>query len=215
MLRPQRLDLSRGAMYIPPRNLRERTSTTNFRSSMPTAFGLLVTNASLGLVSANQEAVRILTYPGRQTWQSVTEGFEKKVQSGFRSLQLTGNTNPPPVDFKSGRRTYFCRAFVVDGQGKASDASNVVVVLERGTSASCVMSQISAQFRLTPREQQATALLLKGLSNKEMAERLGISANTVKAFLRSVMIKMGASSRSGITSKVLGLVLSSNEPHPD
>ena len=74
------------------------------------------------------------------------------------------------------------------------------------------MSRISEQFRLTPREKQAVTLLLQGLGNKEMAEHLGISANTVKAFLRLVMIKMGASSRSGVASKVLGLVLSSNEP---
>ena len=91
----------------------------------------------------------------------------------------------------------------------------MVVVLERAISASCVVSQISAQFRLTRREQQAVTLLLQGLSNKEMAERLGISANTVKAFLRLVMIKMGASSRSGIAAKVLGLVLPGNEPQPD
>jgi len=71
------------------------------------------------------------------------------------------------------------------------------------------LSQVSEQFHLTHREQQAVALLLQGLSNKEVAENMGISANTVKAFLRIATIKMGVSSRSGIVTKILGLLLSS------
>jgi len=58
------------------------------------------------------------------------------------------------------------------------------------------------------------ALLLQGLGNKEMAEHMGISEHTVKAFLRTVTIKMGVSSRSGIVTEILALALSSGVSEP-
>jgi DNA-binding CsgD family transcriptional regulator len=56
---------------------------------------------------------------------------------------------------------------------------------------------------LTQREQETVKLLLQGLTSKEIAGRMGISANTVKAFVRLVMIKMGVSTRSGIAGKIV------------
>jgi len=46
--------------------------------------------------------------------------------------------------------------------------------------------------------------LLQGLTSKEIANRMGISPNTVKAFLRLVMVKMKVSTRSGIAGKIAG-----------
>jgi len=174
----------------------------------------LVTSTAFKVRSANQEALTILAYPRRRTPQNATEGFEKKLRRSLLSTQYSqsdANQSPPPIQFRSGRRTYFCRAFVLDGQKGSPEAASVLVVLERVTTGSCVLSQISHHFHLTQREQEAVTLLLQGLGNKEIAERLGISVNTVKAFLRIVMIKMGVCSRSGVASEFLRLVLSSNE----
>jgi len=46
-------------------------------------------------------------------------------------------------------------------------------------------------------------LLLQGLSNKEIANRMNISPNTVNTFFRLIMIKMGVSSRSGILARMI------------
>jgi DNA-binding NarL/FixJ family response regulator len=45
--------------------------------------------------------------------------------------------------------------------------------------------------------------LVRGFTNKEIASRMQISPNTVKAFLRLVMIKMGVSNRAAIMSKFI------------
>ena len=45
--------------------------------------------------------------------------------------------------------------------------------------------------------------LLEGLTSKQIAERMSISTNTVKAFLRLIMIKMDVSTRSGIVGKAV------------
>ena len=65
-------------------------------------------------------------------------------------------------------------------------------------------SEISAQFGLTQREGEAVEFLLQGLTSKEIATRMQISPNTVKAFLRLVMVKMKVSTRSGIAGKFAG-----------
>ena len=62
---------------------------------------------------------------------------------------------------------------------------------------------------LTPRETQALKLLAEGLSNKTMADRLGISENTVKFHINSIVGKLGARSRTEAVSLAVraGLVL--------
>jgi len=49
---------------------------------------------------------------------------------------------------------------------------------------------------LTPRELAVLALVATGHSNKEIAERLSVSDDTVKARLQNVMAKLGASDRT-------------------
>jgi DNA-binding CsgD family transcriptional regulator len=65
------------------------------------------------------------------------------------------------------------------------------------------LTQVSEQFNLTQREGEALGYLLQGLSSKEIASRMNVSPNTVKAFLRLIMIKTGASSRSAILGKIM------------
>jgi DNA-binding NarL/FixJ family response regulator len=49
---------------------------------------------------------------------------------------------------------------------------------------------------LTRREGQVLALLAEGLSNKTIAERLGVSDRTAKFHVESILAKLGAQSRS-------------------
>ena len=49
---------------------------------------------------------------------------------------------------------------------------------------------------ITPRELEVLQLIAEGLSNKEMAERLFVSENTVKTHASRVFDKLGASRRT-------------------
>jgi len=64
-------------------------------------------------------------------------------------------------------------------------------------------------FNFSKREKQAVELLLQGLSNKEIANQMNISPNTVNTFFRLIMIKMGVSSRSGILARMIRASFSS------
>jgi DNA-binding CsgD family transcriptional regulator len=174
----------------------------------PHAPGFLVADASLKLLFANNEANTILTYPSPSS-QSLADGFQKKLRPGLfrvKGSSISRNGDQTVLRLRSGRRTYFCRVYLLNGNGHDSAT---LLVLGRRSSNPLALSDFYLQFQLTHREQQAVALLLQGLSNKEMAENMGISTNTVKAFLRMAAIRMGVSSRSGIVAKILGLLLAS------
>jgi len=54
---------------------------------------------------------------------------------------------------------------------------------------------------LTPREREVLVLLSLGLSNREIAERLGISPHTAKFHVSSIFGKLGAGSRAEAVSQ--------------
>lgn len=56
-------------------------------------------------------------------------------------------------------------------------------------------SQSSVDSELTPREVEVAALMRHGLTNRDIAERLGVSVNTVKKHLASTYEKQGLRSR--------------------
>jgi DNA-binding NarL/FixJ family response regulator len=56
-------------------------------------------------------------------------------------------------------------------------------------------SEPQAEWTLTPRQQEVLALLVQGKSNREIAEAMGLSENTVKVHLVSIFRALGVSSR--------------------
>jgi NarL family two-component system response regulator LiaR len=64
------------------------------------------------------------------------------------------------------------------------------------------------QYDLTPREKEVLELLVEGLSNPEIAERLSVSRSTAKAHVSHILSKLGASNRAEAIATALqdGLV---------
>ena len=184
--------------------------------------GLVVVTSSLNLVASNEEAIQILTFPvlPGKVHRSDPQ-LKKKIRSflgngsggngsGGNSSGGNGsgeNGSGFVHEFLSGKRSYLCRCFPVNTAVNHNGSSPThVLVFERRTTNSIVMSEVYDRFGVTPREQQAIQLLLQGLTSKEIASHMNISPNTVKSFIRLVMVKLGVSTRSGIVGKVLGRV---------
>ncbi len=115
------------------------------RSPVGAALGFLVADPDLNPISANEEAIAILTYPSKQAHEeSIAEAFNKKIRSrlppGSSRKQVSAI-----IQFKSGRRNYFCRAFPLDGNGRVFNSPAVLLVLERGMSGALAVSQIAAK----------------------------------------------------------------------
>ncbi len=57
--------------------------------------------------------------------------------------------------------------------------------------------------RLSPRERQTLDLLLEGLSDKEIADRLDISPHTVNQYNKSIFRRFGVRSRTALLARLL------------
>lgn len=53
----------------------------------------------------------------------------------------------------------------------------------------------SQEHALSPREMEGLGLVCKGLTNREIAERMSITENTVKSLMSSIMVKLEARNR--------------------
>jgi DNA-binding CsgD family transcriptional regulator len=166
-----------------------------------TSAGFVLMDSSLSLISYNAEAVEILGYPDRPANSECSDIFLAKICSTLLSRQPLHDARFV-IQFQSGRRRYFSRTFLVDAHGNGP-LSGTAILLERGRSGLIRLSQVSQQFNLTQREGEALAYLLQGLSGKEIANRMNISPNTVKAFMRMIMIKTRVSSRSAVFGKIM------------
>jgi two-component system response regulator NreC len=93
-------------------------------------------------------------------------------------------------------------AAFVDKCGQSSDVVTEAIdaVLRGRTFYSPVVAKARARMRedpnaftklLSDREQRVLCLLGAGLSNEQVAERLGVSAGTVHAYRRNIMFKLG------------------------
>lgn len=161
--------------------------------------GFLLVDAALSLIYANDQAIQILNYPSKNF-------SEKVVRGALRSILPNEGLLPQGsfvTEFISGRRRYHCRALGVSSLSDSSNTGDAVLLFERALAPSFEVERVCEKYALTKREREALTHLVRGLTSREIAARMKISQNTVKAFLRLVMIKMGVSSRSAMLGKII------------
>ena len=174
------------------------------RGVMPRAIpGFIVVDSSFSPIFMNSEAVAILNYPkGLRGARSNDKNLIDKMKSFFTP------TRDDSIDFyftniQSGRRSYVCSLFSVKTSLSRKGLRSATAILLERNSKSLELQQVSDSFSFTQRERQVVQLLTQGLTTKEIAERLKISPNTVKTFLRLVMAKTEVTTRTGVIGKLL------------
>src|SRR6266571_6171765 len=191
---PHAIDMSSGNGHV-----------SNHLQAESLGTGFILLDACFRLVCASEEALAILAYP---RVPSENKGFENFLQSRIRSLIPSNgrhglSPSKFPNEFASGKRCYEVRAFSVKSNLKNGQRPAVALLLRRNRRGILDLQTVARKLRMTPRETQTVDFLVQGLGTKQMASRMGISPNTAKAFLRSVMIKLGAENRHGIIGKIL------------
>ncbi len=71
----------------------------------------------------------------------------------------------------------------------------IQALIKADAPASLVVQESTEDFGLTPREREVLALMVEGLNNPEIAERLVVSRSTAKAHVSNILSKMGVSNR--------------------
>ena len=159
-------------------------------------------DSSLRPIYATAEATKILAYPENpRKIRSLDTALSTKVRSVLRDRGTS--LESPLIEFVSGKRRYVCRVFPLQSHSRSSFSRTVALVMERNPRGVVDLSRMTERFHLTRRERQVVEYLIQGLTSKEIANRMKISPNTVKVFLRMVMVKMGVSTRSGVIGKIL------------
>ena len=132
----------------------------------------------------------------------------RKYRPHLKSVVLLDSSSPEMVirAFKSGARGVFCRneplkslcrciSVIHEGQVWAS-TQELGYLLDALSSGNSVLEPgVSALTGLSERERDVVRRLAEGLTNKEIADRLGISQHTVKNYMFRIFEKLGVSSR--------------------
>jgi DNA-binding NarL/FixJ family response regulator len=179
---------------------RQRLRRTRPEDSSAAAFVLL--DATGAVVFASADALKLLGYceDGRSQPQ-----LHETLTSFARDL-LAVAASPNPMHAWSAVLTsgphhgrYRCRLMPV----AARSHKQCALLIERIDDGSSPLAARCDDRHLTRREQEVVALLAAGLTTKEISTHMGVSVNTVKAFVRLVMLKLGVTTRAGILGRLL------------
>jgi DNA-binding CsgD family transcriptional regulator len=187
-------DVGTGAAVLPRRTAKW----------VPPRKGFVLVGPAAGLIGANAEGLRILAYPDDPADLDAVKASARNTLRGLLAAHRTDRSEDC-AEISSGRRRYRCCLIPVRFFETGPDAERIAVLIERRAEGQLALERLSRQFRLTRRERECVQLVARGLSNKEIADRLGLSTNTVKALLRLVMTKLAAPSRAAVIARLFDL----------
>ncbi len=106
--------------------------------------------------------------------------------------------------FSTQNETLCCRGFFINGQTAPSKKTfNIVMLIEKISQHHKVnLDNLKERFDLTDRQIEIVKHLFTGASNKEIAEKLCVSEDTIKGHLKHVMKQLKVNSRTEILSMI-------------
>ncbi len=119
----------------------------------------------------------------------------------------SGQDKTPSILALSSRGTdvFSFRAFFLSNNPYNPDGGAYILVLvERATPTKKINIQKAVKtYRLSKRETEVLELVVQGLKNKQIAERLCICVYTIEDHLKKIMKKMQVGNRTSIIAKLL------------
>jgi len=126
---------------------------------------------------------------------------------GYRILAATHSDNIPTIvvsgliEPEEIQRIYSEHSISAYIEKQAFDRASFRRLVEETRMTHQSLSKLST---LTDREREVLNLLAEGLTNKEIAEKLFVTTNTVKRHLKAIFEKLDVHTRSAATAKVIG-----------
>lgn len=180
--------------------------------------GILIFNQNRDPVFANSAALLILSKfnessPGPALFP-IGASIPKEIYQlfdGFKKKGSGGGDSPRLFLFSQQEETYSCRGMWLDSgpngsNGSSKKSSHVMMLIEKVQQSRQVdFEAVKKTFQLTSRQVDIIKLLFMGSSNKQIADRLFISEDTIKGHLKHIMRQLQVNSRTQILSIILKL----------
>jgi len=138
---------------------------------------------------------------------SLGNSLDNSNQDGYQLLSTARSENIPSIvvsgitETEEIQRVYSEYAISAYIEKQTFDRAAFRRLIEETRLKNQSSSELNA---LTDREREVLDLLAQGLTNKEIAEKLFITTNTVKRHLKAVFEKLDVHTRSAATAKVAG-----------
>jgi len=195
--------LTNGAPDLAPAKRAPTRAGLSVQTAEQADLGLVLMDMSFRMIALDRGASTILNdleTPGKPR----VPGFfiPPEIQKAIRGSRLS-DLMDVEVRVRAGARDYKCRAYLMKSMVDSLPHEVVVLHFERDSSPADKVSDFSAQYKFTTREQEALRGIALGLTGKELADRMGISPGTVKSFLRMIMIKLGVRTRGAVLAKLI------------
>jgi DNA-binding CsgD family transcriptional regulator len=185
----------RGSPSCDGQAARAREVNETVERSAPESVAVFLLNSSGEVIAANEHTSGIAACPvPPKLLRSIKDVCAATIRR-FVACNQSSAGCAWSTEFSLGDLMYRGRAFPLPPD---LFPAHTVFLLERVPTRREVLSRLCAEFRLTRRELETVELLARGLTNKEIAVTMGLSCNTVKTFLRSVMLKLRISTRAGV-----------------
>lgn len=190
-------------------------SVTNveFIANNRTSPGILVFTASMQLLYMNREA--------RELSGRMNETRDGRRANGVLSIEVTElceevlrllNDREDSKDWEQVRfrrvagqatKPVLIRAFAIPGSSEMRDGRILILMEEVGGRKEAHAERAGERFGLTARKQAVVMCLIKGLTNKEIANRLMVAEQTVKEHVKHIMQKTKTNTRTGVLSRIV------------
>jgi DNA-binding CsgD family transcriptional regulator len=132
---------------------------------------------------------------GAEVMQALKEAVRSKDQEHIRIKRLIGDLNHPVL---------LCGLGLPDRNGH-EDSRILIIMEEIGRRQNTAAEHAKEMFRLTEREVAVVQNLLKGWTNKEIANALGVTEQTVKEHIKHIMEKTKTTTRTGVLVQIARL----------
>jgi DNA-binding CsgD family transcriptional regulator len=199
-----------------PENAIECSDPTDNLADQRAGAGIVVLSSSMQLLHMNRQAAELskkvnmsenggtpprsaqgvlptaLTQLCSEVLKALQVRTEAKDWEQFEVKRIAGDPKQPIL----------LRGFGLPDKGGVQHARVVVTMEELGRRQQLNTDQAKEKFQLTNREQSVVENLAKGWTNKEIANALHITEQTVKEHIKHIMRKTNSTTRTGILVQV-------------
>jgi DNA-binding CsgD family transcriptional regulator len=175
--------------------------------------GLLIFSSSLRLVYSDQQAWKLCNLITQLVQGKAAKGIiPAKIFEACRSIAdvlsefSIKDSDPPYVKFVLGNRQQqvLVQGIALPDPLDRSQSRILLILEEAGSQSKHVLRTAQKLFHLTEKEVVVVQHLLKGWTNKEIANAIRVSEQTIKEHIKIIMKKTATMTRTGIVIAIAG-----------